>query len=101
MFNHSNRSTHQLNSALLPQTVAPNAVVATMAGLLPNLVNDVTIAVTQFSNQAAVWVEVLLVKAVKRLDQHSPLDKFNQAVLTQQQSLDTFNEDVSRAIKSY
>jgi hypothetical protein len=101
MCNLNNRSIHLLNNELLPQTDALNAVAVTMAGLLLNLVNDATIAVTLFSSQVAVWVKVLLVKVVKPLAQHSQLDKYNQAVLIQQQSSDTFNEDISRAIKSY
>jgi hypothetical protein len=101
MFNRNSLNIRRLNSAPLPQTVALNAVAVTMVGLLLNLVNDVTIAVTQYSNQVAVWVKVLLVKVVKPPGQHSPLDKYNQADLIQQQSSDTFNENISRAIKSY
>jgi hypothetical protein len=100
MFNRNSLNIRRLNSAPLLQTVALNAVAVTMVGLLLNLVNDATIAATQFNSQVAVWVKVLLVKAVNRLGQHSPLDKYNQVALTQQQSLDTFNETISRLTKS-
>jgi hypothetical protein len=88
------------NSAHLQLTDALNAVAVTTGGLLQSLVKDVTTAVTLFNNQVVVWVKVLLVKVVKLLGQHSQLDKYNQVVLTQQQSLDIFNEDISRISKS-
>jgi hypothetical protein len=100
IYNHNNHNTHLLNNVRLQQTVAQNVVAVTMVGLLLSLVNVVTIAVTLFSNQVVVWVKVLLAKVVKLLVQRNPLDKYNQVDLTQQLSLDTFNENASRTIKS-
>jgi hypothetical protein len=52
------------------------------------------------------WAKKMNVPAPRPVMPEVPMaqpqpDKYNQAVLIQQQSSDTFNEDISRAIKSY
>jgi hypothetical protein len=55
---------------------------------------------TLFNNQVVVLGLVLLDKADRHQAQRNQQFKYKQVDLTQQQSLDIFNENISRFIKS-
>jgi hypothetical protein len=81
--------------------VVLGAVVETTAVLPLKHVNVVTIAVTQLHKAVQEWVQELLDKAVKLLDQLKQQLKCQLAVGTLEQSLDTLtNGNYSRSSKS-